>query len=216
MRGKQKCVDLFAEAEANAGKSTKAKRLQFYGQWLDVQETCSPNTLIWHHLRYSTCNIVTRCILVWILAVIICLLAFIAMVAFKNYNDELMAGASPNMKCPKQPVSVELALEDFDKIPKQRQGFGPCYCLKEYNDNGNDVSGALTAFQEERADMTVNPCDEWKEKYEKSFYMLIISGAMIGVINGICVAIFQNIVVFEKLSTLELETTAQFQRIVMI
>ena len=64
--------------------------------------------------------------------------------------------------------------------------------------------------------MAENPCEEWKEKYEKSFYMLIISGAMIGVINSICVAIFQNIVVFEKLSTLELETTAQFQRIVMI
>ena len=216
MRGKQKCVELFSEAEANAAKSSRFKELRFLGNWLDVKETCSPNTLIWHHLRYGTCNRVTRCVLVWILALCICMLAFVAMVAFKNYNDELMAGASPNMKCPRAIVTADLALEDFDKIPKQRQGFGPCFCLKQYNDNGGSVAGALAAFKEERPDQTENPCDEWKERYEKSFYMLIISGAMIGIINAICVAVFENIVVFEKLSTLEAETTAQFQRIVII
>ena len=175
MRGKQKFLELFEDAEANSSKSRSYNALKFLGSWMRVKCTCSPNTLIWHHLTYSKCNKITRCLLVWILALLICVLAFICMVAFKNYNDELMAGASPNMKCPKHPVSVEIALDDFDKIPKQRMGFGPCFCLKQYNDNGKDVSGALALFQEERPDLTENYCVEWKEKYESAFYMLILS-----------------------------------------
>ena len=44
--------------------------------------------------------------------------AFYAMVIFKNYNDSILAGFDPNLKCPSDPISPDLALEDWDKPPK--------------------------------------------------------------------------------------------------
>jgi hypothetical protein len=61
-----------------------------------------------------------------------------------------------------------------------------------------------------------DPCGDWKFVYENSMYLVIITGAMIGVINGICCAIFESIVVLEKCMTLENEIKAQFNRIVTI
>jgi len=47
-------------------------------------------------------------------------------------------------------------------------------------------------------------------------YLVIITGAMIGLLNTICVAIFEFIVIFEKCLTIETETKAQFNRMVTI
>ena len=61
-----------------------------------------------------------------------------------------------------------------------------------------------------------DPCSDWKFVYDNSMYLVIITGAMIGVINGICCALFEMIVVVEKCLTLENEIKAQFNRIVTI
>lgn len=47
-------------------------------------------------------------------------------------------------------------------------------------------------------------------------YLVIITGAMIGLINTICVVLFEIIVIFEKCLTFETETKAQFNRMVTI
>jgi hypothetical protein len=60
------------------------------------------------------------------------------------------------------------------------------------------------------------PCTEWKFAYDNMFYLVIISGAMIGIINSICVAIFENIVFLERCQTYMEETVVQLQRIVFI
>jgi hypothetical protein len=36
-----------------------------------------------------------------------------------------------------------------------------------------------------------NPCEDWKFSYDWAFYLTIISGALVGAINGIGMAIFE-------------------------
>ena len=47
-------------------------------------------------------------------------------------------------------------------------------------------------------------------------YLTIISGALVGILNSICVALFEHIVILEKLPTMMDEIKAQFSRIVMV
>lgn len=73
-----------------------------------------------------------------------------------------------------------------------------CYCLDVYNLNGGNVQPAFAQFKEVDADLVKNPCDDWKFSYDFAFYLTIISGAMIGLLNTICVAIFEQVpILFE-------------------
>ena len=47
-------------------------------------------------------------------------------------------------------------------------------------------------------------------------WIIILVGAMIGIINSICVVIFELIVFFEKYPTYEQQTQAQYTRITII
>jgi len=73
-----------------------------------------------------------------------------------------------------------------------------CYCLQVYNTNGGNVQSAFPLFKKIDPELKKNPCEEWKFSYDFAFYLTIISGAMIGLLNTICVAIFENVpVLFE-------------------
>ena len=92
-----------------------------------------------------------------------------------------------------------------------------CFCLEVYNTNGGDVSSALPVFRKIDSNFEENPCDSWKFSYEFEFYLTIISGAMIAVLNAICVAIFEHVpVLFEGCLTYQEQTMAQFERIVIV
>ena len=81
-----------------------------------------------------------------------------------------------------------------------------CYCLDVYNTYGGDVTSTFPLFKKFDPNLEKNPCEEWKFSYEFAFYLTIISGAMIGIINAICVAIFEHVpILFEGcLTTQEL------------
>ena len=64
--------------------------------------------------------------------------------------------------------------------------------------------------------MEDSPCGTWVFAYEYFFYLTIITGAMVGLINTICVEIFKTIVVFEGCKTVMEESIAQINRIVMV
>ena len=57
----------------------------------------------------------TRTILVWIFAVAVIAGAFYLMVLFKDYNDYLVQGVGLGTKCPPEPVTIDVALEDWNK-----------------------------------------------------------------------------------------------------
>jgi len=60
------------------------------------------------------------------------------------------------------------------------------------------VAPAFPLFKKVDAGLKVNPCEEWKFSYDFAFYLTIISGAMIGILNAICVALFEQIpILFE-------------------
>ena len=217
MRGKEACWKAFAHAEANSKKDKSELSKKFLEtHFLSVETPVAPSSIIWKNIQYSPCNRAIRSILIWIVALAIVAAAFIGMVRFKDWGDEIKAGASLEVKCPPDPVEPELALIDWDKPGKQREGMMHCYCLAAYNENGGNVASTMEVWQGLRPDIEENPCEEWKWVYEKSFYLIIITGAMIGALNGICVALFEHIVILEKCQTYAAQTKAQFTRIVTI
>jgi hypothetical protein len=59
------------------------------------------------------------------------------MLWFKNMNDEIVVGAGLGTTCPKDPVTIEDAYDDWvGRPPKQRLGLTHCYCLGVLNKNG--------------------------------------------------------------------------------
>jgi len=75
----------------------------------------------------------------------------------------------------------------------------------------------LASFQKFQNDLAENPCEKWQFSYEFEVYLTIISGAMIGLLNTICVAIFEQVpVLFEGCLTYQEQTMAQFERIVIV
>lgn len=138
------------------------------------------------------------------------------MMTFKYYNDSLLAAASLNEACPPD-VAIDTAYTDFLKTYKQRMGFLHCKCLEIYNDNGGDVSTAFALFSVHVSGLQVNPCEDWAFSYDYAFHLTIISGAMIGILNAVCVAVFELVpVMFEGCLTYQAQTRAQFSRIVII
>lgn len=144
------------------------------------------------------------------------------MVRFKDWNDTLKANADPNKICPSDEthggeiveITAMMAYDDYLKFPKNRDGLLHCFC-KDFDKNST-IEDAYEVLLEIDPELEPNPCIAWKSSYSISFYLIIISGALISAINGICVFVFEVIVAFEKKLTYMDETIAQFQRIVMI
>lgn len=137
------------------------------------------------------------------------------MVYFKDWNDSLKAEASLGAKCSKDPIEILEVIEDWEKPPKQRQGIVHCYCLTWYNENGN-IDGTIPILKAAGPKLTENPCEEWLWTYQNSFYLVILTGALVGVINGLVVFIFENVAPLEKCLTFAAEDMGIFQRITMI
>ena len=77
-----------------------------------------------------------------------------------------------------------------------------CYCKKYLDDEGS-IDGTFNLFQafNETLPQAESPCFEWKFAYDYYFYLVTISGAMIGAINGVCVFLFEVIVNLEGCRT---------------
>ena len=69
-----------------------------------------------------------------------------AMIYFSAWEAELKSGAGTETKCPEKPIDAEIAFYDWDKPPRQRQGFMHCYCVLVYNQNNGDVAPSLETF----------------------------------------------------------------------
>jgi hypothetical protein len=157
----------------------------------------------------------------WIFALIIVAIAFYFMIIFKDYNDALIMNAGLDTKCPSKPIDAHLVYEDYLKPPKQRAGYTHCFCLSWLQANGT-VTGSEEAFREvgwSEADLEEDqepPCQEWQYMYENAFYLTIISGAMIGIINGVVCFIFEATGPLEKNLTHEGEHRGIYNKIGMI
>ena len=216
MVGKQKAQQLFEFAEANAERSAAENDKKFCDVFLSCAEPIAFSSIIMRHARLSPCNRATRALLIWLLALVIIAAAFYGMMRFKYYNDSLVAAASMNEACPPE-VPVDTAYADFLKSLKQRQGSLHCKCLEVYNDGGGDVSAAKPMFEEHVGPLPENPCEAWKVSYDYGAYLTIISGAMIGILNAVCVAIFEQVpILFEGCLTYQGQTKSQFHRIIII
>jgi hypothetical protein len=62
----------------------------------------------------------------------------------------------------------------------------------------------------------VSPCVDWQFAYEFNFYLVIIAGAMIGMINVVCVVIFEMVAGFELCRSYAEMSGLQFTRIFII
>lgn len=181
---------------------------------MEVSTPVAMSSIKWENIPYSRCNRTCRSICVWIIAILLIALAFYGMVRFKNYGDGLIA-AAPNARCPKKGIEIGEALGDYLKVVNQRNNKLHCFC-KKWNDDNGGITGTEPLFLALDPTLEDNPCEEWKFAYDYNFYLVIISGAMISVLNAICVVIFEIIVVFEKCRTYMDETMAQFRRIFLV
>lgn len=173
----------------------------FLNRWLTVVSPSAPSQIQWRNIIYSECNRATRTVIVWIFAVAVILVAFYGMVLFKDYNDYLISGVGLGTKCPPETVTIDVALEDWKKPYKQRQGLTHCYCLSIYNEEGS-IDSTVELFQELDSSVSPTPCEAWYEVYSQAMYLTIAAGAMISIINSICVAMFQYLPpLFEKCLT---------------
>jgi hypothetical protein len=75
-----------------------------------------------------------------------------------------------------------------------------CYCLAYLNEFGS-VDGTKAKFLAVASDLKGDPCGEWFPIYQNSAYFIIITGALIGAINGIVVFLFENLAFFGKCLT---------------
>jgi len=214
MAGKEKAMELFEFAEEIAKEDPKEEEKAFFGRFLKVSTPVAMSSIKWENIKYTKCNRAVRSTFVWILAIFMMVLAFYGMVRFKNYGDGLVA-AAPKARCPKKPIPIEDAYNDWLKVINQRNNKFSCYC-KAYNDKNGGIAGTEPLFLAIDSTLEANPCEEWKFAYDNNTYLVIISGAMISILNVICVMVFEKIVVFEKCRTFMEETTAQFSRIVMV
>jgi hypothetical protein len=131
MKGKKRCQKLFEHAEANSKLYSEENEKRFWDQFLSCSTVCSPSSLKWANISVTYCNRMTRSFIIWLIAGGIIFLAFYLMVMFKDWNDSIKAELSTK-KCPSEPVPADLALQDWIKPGKQRNGLFHCFCLTEY------------------------------------------------------------------------------------
>lgn len=201
MQGKDKCLQCFQYAQQNAKLIPGETEKMFFGRWLRFSSPAAPTSMIWKHQVYSDCNRLARTIIIWILAGIVIVLAFYLMVIFKIWNDEMLLEAGINVKCAKEPPTPQEVLVDYEKPIKQRQGYVHCFCLDFQTKNGT-IDGSQELFLEVDDSLDTDLCAQWQGFRSDSQMMIIITGAVIGAINGICVFLFEIIpMVFEKCLT---------------
>ena len=146
MKGKERCENTFFGVKQAAKENPKEDEKKFQDKYLEVIEAEPAGAIQWQNLRYSLCCRTTTSFLFWILALLILCLAFYFMIIFKDYNDALVASAKLDTKCPSEPFEIEFVYEDYEKPPKQRQGFMHCFRLSYYNANGT-VGGSELEFE---------------------------------------------------------------------
>lgn len=146
----------------------------------------------------------------WSVAWAIVFLALFLIVRFTNYNEGLMA-AAPNINCQNKTVEIGDAYSDYLKIINQRNADLHCYCKKYYDEN-KEIKSTLELFQEFDANFTEteNPCAEWEFAYNNHLYLTVATGIIISIINSVCVAVFNIIVVHEKSKTYMDENVSKF------
>jgi hypothetical protein len=101
MRGKEKCLQCFKYAEANAKLEPVEEDKMFFDKYLNMEHPVAPSSYKWENVMYSRCNRIVRAIIIWVIAVIMIFLALLLMIKFSNWNEELKANADPNRICPK-------------------------------------------------------------------------------------------------------------------
>jgi hypothetical protein len=144
--------------------------------------------------------------------VIVC--GFLLIIYFNDYNASLVASANLDARCPNE-IELHYVVEDYEKPPKQRQGFMHCYCLNAYQANGT-IEGVLEPLLAENPDLTENPCVEWQWVYENSFYLTIITGALVSAISAVAVMVFEILAPMEKCISYPEEEQNVMRRIGMI
>lgn len=215
MYGKEKAMQIFEYAE-KLGKDDPSQEVKkFWDRYLEVSTPIAAQAYIWgnlkhpHWLRYLVQGFV------WALAVGVIVLAFYFMVQFKLYSDSLVA-AAPKAMCPAGPlIPVNEAYDDFTKPFNQRNNRLHCYCRTWLETNG-EVLSSLAEFQTVAPELVESPCKEWRFAWDFSFYLIIIAGAMIGMINVVCVVIFEMIAAFELCRDHAELSNLQFLRIFII
>ena len=90
-----------------------------------------------------------------------------------------------------------------------------CYCLAYLNEHGN-IDGSKAALLEVDPSLQKDPCAEWLPIYQDGFYLTMIVGALIGIVNTVVVAIFELIAPLEKCLTWPGEDAGTFKRIVLV
>jgi len=173
---------------------------RFFDKWLNVIPAISMSSIIWKNIGYTKKNRMIRSTIIWIIAGLMIFCALLIMVAFKDYGDGLKA-AAPTSQCPKFNITIEDAYSDSLRVPKQRNNQLSCFCKGYYNENAYSVEGTLDLFLEQDATLTESPCVEWLFAYENNLYLVAMAGIIIGLVNTVCVVIFEIIVIFEKCKT---------------
>jgi hypothetical protein len=77
----------------------------------------APSNIQWRNINLSYGNRMCRFTCMWIFAIILIILAFLAMVFFKDWGDALMASVGSKKPCPEE-VDITLAYEDYLKPGK--------------------------------------------------------------------------------------------------
>jgi hypothetical protein len=214
MYGKEKAMQIFEYAE-KLGKDDSSQEVKmFWDRYLEVSTPIAAQAYIWgnlkhpHWLRYLVQGIV------WGIAVGIIILAFYFMVQFKLYSDSLIA-AAPKAMCPEAQLPVSEAYDDFTKPFNQRNNRLHCYCRHWLEENG-EVASTFKEFKTVAPQLEVTPCKDWEFAYNFSFYLIIIAGAMISMINVVCVVIFELVANFELCRDYAELSNLQFLRIFII
>jgi hypothetical protein len=217
MKGKARCETEFFDCEALSKDNPAEGAKMFMEQFLEVREAKAPGAIQWSNISYGVCNRRCRSTIMWILAMVCVVAAFALVLYFKEWNDSLTASAGLETKCAPAADAPEIAMvyDDYQKSPKQREGLLHCYCLAYLNEYGS-VAATKAKFLEVDPTLEADPCGEWLPIYENSFYLTIITGALIGAINGIVCALFEVLAPLEKCLTWPGENMSTFKRIVLV
>jgi len=217
MKGKIRCETEFFDCEVLSKDNPAEANKMFMEKYLEVREAKPPGAIQCTNISYSWCNRRCRSTIMWMLAMIFVVGAFALVLFFKEWNDSLTASAGLQTKC--APISdapdIEIVYDDYSKSPKQRDGLVHCYCLAYLNEFGS-VAGTKAKFLAIAPDLKGDPCGDWLPIYQNSFYLVIITGVLIGGVNGIVCLLFEILAPLEKCLTWPGENLGTFQRICLV
>jgi hypothetical protein len=79
-----------------------------------------PSNIKWPNINVSYCERICRSACMWTFALCLLVLAFLAMVYFKDWSDALVNSVGSTTPCPTEGVDIDLAYDDYLKPGKQR------------------------------------------------------------------------------------------------